>query len=133
MSGPAEPDFRLTYASMFDPPPALHQRFDAALRQVRAELGGEHAMTIDGRRHETGQWFEVRSPIDTGLVLGRFALGGPDDATRAAEAARRAAPGWAATPWRERLALLRRAAALIEQRVYAISAAVALEVGKNRM
>ena len=49
MSGPAEPDFRLTYASMFDPPPALHQRFDAALRQVRAELGGEHAMTIDGR------------------------------------------------------------------------------------
>ena len=30
MSGPAEPDFRLTYASMFDPPPALHQRFDAA-------------------------------------------------------------------------------------------------------
>lgn len=133
MSSKAEPDFRLTYASMFDPPPALHERFDAALRQVRTELGAEHAMTIDGRRHATGQWFEVRSPIDTGLVLGRFALGGPNDAVQAAEAARRAAPGWAATPWRDRIALLRRAASLIEQRVYAISAAVALEVGKNRM
>ena len=104
MSGPAEPDFRLTYASMFDPPPALHQRFDAALRQVRAELGGEHAMTIDGRRHETGQWFEVRSPIDTGLVLGRFALG---DAPGAAEAFGRAealAPDEVAYATRRRLA-----------------------------
>jgi 1-pyrroline-5-carboxylate dehydrogenase len=127
------PTFRLTYATMFDPPPALHERFDAALQRVRAQLGGEHPMTIAGRAHATGQWFEARSPIDTRVVIGRFALGGAADAAAAAEAAGRAASGWAATPWRERLALLRRAAALIEERVYEFSAAVALEVGKNRM
>ncbi len=126
-------EFRLTYATMFDPPPALHERFDAALQRVRGRLGGDHPMTIAGRPCVTGQWFEVRSPADTGVLLGRFALGGAIEAARAAAAAKAAAPGWAATPWRERLALLRRAAALIEERVYEISAAVALEIGKNRM
>ena len=125
--------FRLTYATMFDPPPALHERFDAALRVVRGRLGGEHPMTIAGRAHASGEWFDVHSPIDRRVLIGRFALGGAADAAAAAEAARLAAPGWAATPWRERLALLRRAAALIEQRVVEFGAAVALEVGKNRM
>jgi 1-pyrroline-5-carboxylate dehydrogenase len=48
-------------------------------------------------------------------------------------AARRAFAGWARTPWKERVALLRRAVALIEERVYLLGAALALEVGKNRM
>jgi 1-pyrroline-5-carboxylate dehydrogenase len=128
-----ETPFRLTYATMFDPPPALHQRFDAALAAVRSRLGGEHAMHIAGRAVETGDWFELRSPIDTRVLLGRSARGGPAEATAAAEAARAAAPAWAAMPWRERLLPLRRAAALIEERVYDLSAALALEVGKNRM
>jgi 1-pyrroline-5-carboxylate dehydrogenase len=129
----SNPHFRLTYATMFDPPPALHQRFDAALQAVRGRLGAEHPMTIDGRPHLGGDWFDVRSPVDTRVSIGRFALGGPAEAAAAAEAARRAVPAWAATPWRERLALLRRAAALIEERVYEFSAALAMEVGKNRM
>jgi hypothetical protein len=76
----------------------------------------------------------VRSPIDQDWLLGRFVEASAQDVDRAVQAAARAAyPAWAATPWRDRVALLRRAARLIEERVYAISAAVALEVGKNRM
>jgi 1-pyrroline-5-carboxylate dehydrogenase len=56
-----------------------------------------------------------------------------EDIDAAASVARRAFPGWRATPWPERVRLLRRVAALIEERVYDIGAAVALEVGKNRM
>src|SRR5690606_21042060 len=56
-----------------------------------------------------------------------------DDVGAAVEAARAAWPAWAATPWQERIRLLRRAAALIEERVYDMSAVLALEVGKNRM
>jgi acyl-CoA reductase-like NAD-dependent aldehyde dehydrogenase len=48
-------------------------------------------------------------------------------------AARTAFDGWRTTPIGERLALVRRTAALIEERVYTIGAAIALEVGKNRM
>ena len=125
--------YRLTYATMFDPPPALHQRFDAALADVRGALGQDHAMHIGGRSRQAARDFELRSPIDRELLLGRFALGSAADVDDAVVAARAAASGWAATPYPQRIEVLRRAAALIEQRVYELSAAVALEVGKNRM
>ena len=125
--------FKLTYSTMFDPPPALHERFEAALAAVRPRLGAEYPMWIGGRERQAEGVFEVRSPIDQDWLLGRFARGGAAEARGAIGAAREAFPEWAATPWRERVALLRRAAAIIGERVYDIAAAVALEVGKNRM
>jgi 1-pyrroline-5-carboxylate dehydrogenase len=76
---------------------------------------------------------EKRSPIDRRLVLGRFPVGGAADVERAVAAAKRAFAGWRMTPHEERIRLVRRAAELIEERVYRIGAALALEVGKNRM
>ena len=52
---------------------------------------------------------------------------------RGVGAAAAAFPRWRARRSRERARLLRRAARLMEQRVYDIAAALALEVGKNRM
>ena len=40
--------FRLTYATMFDPPPEMHERFDAALVTVRSTLGGRHPLFLHG-------------------------------------------------------------------------------------
>jgi len=125
--------FRLTYSTMFNPPAGLHERFDAALAAVRGRLGRDHPMWVAGRARSCAQSFEVRSPIDRELVLARLPLGGARDAADAVAAAAAAFAGWAAMPWQERVRLLRRAGALIEERVYEISAAVALEVGKNRM
>ena len=125
--------FKLTYSTMFDPPAALHERFEAALASVKSHWGATHPMWIGGRAREAASTFDVRSPIDQDWLLGRFARGARADADAAVAAARAAHPAWAATPWRERVRLLRRAAALIEERVYEIGAAVALEVGKNRM
>lgn len=125
--------FKLTYATMFDPPPALHERFEAALNSVKASLGRDYPMWIDGTEHGADDMFEVRSPIDREWLLGRFPRGSAPDAAAAVAAARAAFPAWAAVPWPERVRLLRRAAALIEERIYDIGASVALEVGKNRM
>lgn len=127
------PDFKLTYSTMFDPPEALHVRFEQALERMRSRLDATHPMWIDGKPVHAAATFEVRSPIDRAWRLGRFASGDAGHAALAVQAARRAFAGWSATPWRDRVALLRKAAALIEERVYEISAAVALEVGKNRM
>ena len=126
--------FKLTYSTMFDPPAELHQRFDAALAAFRQHGMGRSWPHWIGGKAVAGQGeFEGRSPIDRDWLLGRYARGDAQVADAAVQAARAAWPGWAATPWPERVALLRRAARLIEERVYAISAAVALEVGKNRM
>ena len=125
--------YRLTYATMFDPPASLHRRFDEALVRVRQNLGGDFPMTIGGQARAGSSGFELRSPIDHQLLLGRFAAGTAVDAADAVAAARAAAPGWAAMPYGQRIDLLRTAAALIEERVFELAAAVALEVGKNRM
>jgi 1-pyrroline-5-carboxylate dehydrogenase len=126
-------DYKLTYSTMFDPPPALHERFEAALAVVRSHLGAEHPMLINGRDERARVRFDAKSPIDTRVVLGRFQAGDVAHASAAAEAAKAAFPRWAATPWTERVALMRRAVHLIEERVYELGAVLALEVGKNRM
>jgi 1-pyrroline-5-carboxylate dehydrogenase len=126
-------DFKLTYATMFDSPVALHERFEAALAKVRSSLGTTHANFIGGADRPAEVTFELRTPIDRSCVLGRFPEATPAEVDGAIAAAKRAFPAWKRTPPAERNRLLRRAAELIAQRVYEIGAAVALEVGKNRM
>jgi len=125
--------FKLTYGTMFNPPEELHTRFEAALAQVKARLGQEYGMWIDGKEHFSADKFEDRSPANTDVILGVFQKGGVEDASLALAAARRAFPAWSHTPWQERVALLRKAADLMDERIYEIGAAMAMEVGKNRM
>ena len=125
--------FKLTYGTMFNPPEELHTRYDEALVQVKARLGQEHAMIIDGQERFTAAKFEDRSPADTDVLLGIFQKGGAQDANDAIAAAKRAFPAWSHTPWQERIALVRKAAALMDQRIFEMGVVVSLEVGKNRM
>lgn len=129
----AETSFKLTYSTMYSPPEELHTRFDEALAQVKANLGKEYGMIIDGKEHYSEEKFEDRSPINTDWVLGVFQKGTAEDARLAFEAAQRAFPTWSRTPWQERVALIRKAADHIDRRIFEMGAAVALEVGKNRM
>ncbi len=125
--------FKLTYATMFNPPEELHTRYDEALKKVRADLGKEYGMIIDGKEYLSDEKFHDTNPAKTDEVLAVFQKGNEKDAALAIEAAHRAFPGWAATPWQERVRLMRRVAELIDERIYEISAIVSLEVGKNRM
>ena len=126
-------DFKLTYATMFDPPEAMHERFDAALAVVRGRLGGRHALHVNGADVGAQHYAARPSPIDGDLTLGEFAVAGGAEVDAAMAAAQAAYPAWRATPVAERVRLMRRVADLMEQRVYEIAAALALEVGKNRM
>ena len=56
-------NFKLTYATMFNPPEELHTRFDEALAKVKTGLGQEHGMLIGGKDRFTAEKFEDRSPI----------------------------------------------------------------------
>ena len=125
--------FKLTYATMFNPPEKLHANFDAALTKVKAGLGQDHAMHINGQERFSPAKLEDRSPINTDWLLGTFQKGSVGDVRDAIAAARAAFPIWSGMRWQERVRLVRKAAALIEKRVYEIGAVVSLEVGKNRM
>jgi 1-pyrroline-5-carboxylate dehydrogenase len=126
-------DFKLTYATMFNPPEELHTRYEAALAKVKANMGKEHAMIINNKDVFADQKFEDRSPINTDWVLAVMQKGNEAHASQALAAARKAFPAWSRTPWQERVKLLRKAAGLIEERLFDLAAALSLEVGKNRM
>lgn len=125
--------FRLTYATMFNPPEAMHERFDAAMARVEAGLGERHGLFIDGQDRPASRYAQRHSPIDSELVLGEFALADETDVDTAMKAAHAAWPAWRALPVAERARLVRKVGDLMEQRVYEIAAALTLEVGKNRM
>ena len=125
--------FKLTYATMFDPPEELHQRFEAAMGRVSAALGRRHPLYIDGEDRDTSAVLRKMNPANDKQLLGEFAAATRTDAEVALRAAQAAWPAWRDTPTAERARLLRRAGHLLEERVYDIAAALTLEVGKNRM
>ena len=49
--------FRLTYATMFNPPEAMHERFEAAMHRVSAGLGTRHG--VDGIRKTVPDRYRV--------------------------------------------------------------------------
>lgn len=130
----AQPQQKITYTSANVDLEAFHRSFDAALEEIRAELGRSHPLHVGGKALDPGRSPIVDvSPIDTRVVLGRFAAAGPEEIDRAVQSAKRAQKGWAALPWRERVRVLRRAAELIRERKFRLAAIMACEVGKNRL
>lgn len=86
-----------------------------------------------------GEWIASDAPATLDVVnpateqlLGRVPAGSPVDVDRAATAARRAQPGWAATPVQERAAILRRVALGLRERRDEIVELVVSEIGTPR-
>jgi len=125
--------FKLTYATMFNPPEELHARFEAAMTRITGTLGRRHALYIAGEDRPGRQYTGKPNPANEEQLLGEFAAAAVADADTALTAAHGAFTGWKETPAAARAQLLRRVGALIEERVYDIAAALTLEVGKNRM
>jgi 1-pyrroline-5-carboxylate dehydrogenase len=125
--------FKLTYATMYNPPEELHANFDASLAKLKANLGKEQAMLINGKDVFADEKFEDHTPIDSNVVLAVMQKGNEKHAEMAMAAARKAFPGWSHTSWQERVRLLRRAADLIDERLTDLGVVMAMEVGKNRM
>jgi 1-pyrroline-5-carboxylate dehydrogenase len=126
-------EFKITYATIYNPPEELHTKYDAALKIVQAGLGKEYGMIINNKDVFTDDKFMDVSPVNRDWKLAQMQKGNEKQALQALEAARKAFPGWSHTPWQERIRLLRKAAALIEERFFELSAALSLEVGKNRI
>lgn len=125
--------FKLTYATMFDPPDELHTRYEEEVAKLKNNLGQEYGMIINGEEVFSDDKFEDRSPINTDWVLGVFQKGNEKHAESAIKAAREAFRNWGRMKWQERVALMRAAADIIDQRIFEFGAVMSMEVGKNRM
>src|SRR5579863_155038 len=125
---------KITYTSANVDMEVFHRQFDEALARVRTAAGRSHPFYIDGEEVTTHAPPLVdRSPIDTRYVLAEFAAASASDVDAAVSSARRAQHGWGRRPWEERVATLRRAAALIRERKFDLAARMSVEVGKSRL
>jgi RHH-type proline utilization regulon transcriptional repressor/proline dehydrogenase/delta 1-pyrroline-5-carboxylate dehydrogenase len=108
--------------------PAVRDRLVTAVGAAR--LGFDAPLLIDGQPVATvGQIVSV-DPGDVATGVCRSARARPDDAVRAIEIAAQAWPAWRATPWRERAAVLFRAAAIMRRRRAELAALEVFEAGK---
>lgn len=87
------------------------------------------ANIIDGAEDTTGATFDVVNP-STGAVVGQAVSADAAALDRAVAAARRAHPGWAATPWADRQDACNRIAALIEANADELARLLSQEQGK---
>ncbi|HEX2217886.1 MAG TPA: aldehyde dehydrogenase family protein [Gemmatimonadales bacterium] len=125
---------KITYTSTAGDLDDFHRLFDEALARVRAAAGASYPNMIGGEPVAgAGEPLDDRSPIDTSVLLGRFAAAGPPEVDLAVRRAKEAQRAWGRRPWQERLAILRRAAELIRERKYDLAALMAIEVGKSRL
>lgn len=123
---------RITYSTL-TVTPADDEAYDAAVANARAKLGTRFSMYINGEQWaSTGEEMAHPSPVDTSKIVSYFPKGTRDDAKSAIDAARDAFAKWSALPYKNRVAILRKAADLIVERRYEYSAWMAFEVGKNR-
>ena len=127
------PREKITYATLRADNEELHAQFEAGLAEAQTNLGAYHRNYVGGKWRDGDGSFEVRSPIDSRIVLGTFAKGTAQDVDDAVAAARAAQPAWAAVPWRERVAIIKRAGDLISERLMEYAGIMAIEVGKNRI
>jgi 1-pyrroline-5-carboxylate dehydrogenase len=125
--------FRVTYSVLNADLTQLHEAFDKTLAQVKKNLGQEHASIVGGKELRSGDLLDDFNPANTEELLARFHVAPLTELDHAVKISRAAQVRWGHTPWKERAALLRKAADIISSRNLEIAAIMALETGKNRL
>ena len=110
---------------------ATRVRMAQALTTVRAQLGRSYSLLLGDRAVRTPETLTVRNPAAPSQVIGTVARATLAEVDQAVRAAREAQPRWAATPVRERVTVLRRAAGLMREQRETLAAWTVLEVGKT--
>ncbi|HYE57440.1 MAG TPA: aldehyde dehydrogenase family protein, partial [Rhodothermales bacterium] len=87
------------------------------------------AASGDGHDQEAGLYLDVHNPAD-GTVIGQVPVSTQADVDAAAEAARKALPGWSGLPIKERVQVFFRYRNLLEQHIDELAALVTRENGK---
>lgn len=108
----------------------LREKAKKALEKVRNSLGKVYLPLINGEYVETTEYINSVNPSREIEVVGKIGLISVEQAEEAIIAAKAAFPAWQSTSVKERTAILRKAAQIMEERRHELSAWICLEVGK---
>jgi 1-pyrroline-5-carboxylate dehydrogenase len=104
---------------------------EAALKKVAGKFGREYPMYIGGEKVFTTAKMMSTNPSHPSQVIGVFQAANAEHANQAVLAANRAFESWKKVPAERRAECLFRAARIIRERKFEISALICYEVGKS--
>ncbi|MCJ2163096.1 MULTISPECIES: proline dehydrogenase family protein [unclassified Pseudodesulfovibrio] len=110
---------------------AERQAFPASIAKVRAAMGGQIPLFINGRDVVTGDTLDSYNPADPSEIVGSVCQAGVGEVDRAIEAASEAYLSWRDVAPRERAEALLKASQYLKDNIYDLSALQVLEVGKQ--
>ncbi len=111
----------------------FHKKFDQALESLKKELGKTYPLIIGGKEVWTDNYFEVKSPADTKIVLAKFPLATKEETEYAVKAAKEAFSEWSQSHYQHRVGLFREIASQFSLQKFTLAAIVSMENGKNRL
>lgn len=104
---------------------------EAALKQVKSELGGHYTLLIGGVHQSTGEEIASTNPGNPAEVVGHVAKAAKEHIDQALKAAWDAFDQWKKVPGPARARYLFKAAAIMRRRKFELSAWEVLEAGKT--
>ncbi|MGC4104919.1 MAG: aldehyde dehydrogenase family protein [Thermomicrobiales bacterium] len=129
MAAPAQ---KITYTATPDQIAAMHSSIDTELEAAEKAFNTVYPMIINGEDRLAADTFEVVAPANVNLVLGFCQKGTRADVDDAVAAAKAYYPTWAKMPWQERVAIIRKAAEVVRERKFRLTAIMIRECGKSR-
>ena len=91
--------FRVTYATMSADNEELQANYDAAAERMKAELGKEYPVIVNGEERWREDHYVEPSPIDSDIVIGRFSQATQKDVDDAVAAAKGFQLEWDRMGW----------------------------------
>jgi 1-pyrroline-5-carboxylate dehydrogenase len=122
---------KVTYAASLSDE-TMHTRYEEALSRIPALLGKRHPLYIGGRGIFSPTEFEVRSPVDTGILIGSFQNATAEQVHTAIARSSQGFPSWSRAGWHYRSAILRKSAGALDAQKFLLSALITYEIGKTR-
>jgi 1-pyrroline-5-carboxylate dehydrogenase len=110
----------------------IHAEYEKGLDLIRPDLGRSHPIMIGGREIFSAPEFEVVSPFDKRISVGKFQTATPDLIRSSVATAQDGFPAWRDREWEERARIIMRTAEILESEKFLLAALVTYECGKNR-
>lgn len=111
--------------------PENEKAMKEALKTVRAQLGRQYPLIINGERIETSDHLVSTNPSSPEQIIGKFSKANKELAEKAMQSALTAFESWKKVAPTDRAEFLFKAAKIMRERKHELSAWLILEIGKN--
>lgn len=99
----------------------FHKKFDSSLEALKSKFGKTYPLIIGGKEVYTEKTFDVRSPSDTRIILGKFPLATKEEINLAIESAKDAFYNWSSTPYQNRAQVFREVASQFSKEKFTLA------------